>query len=86
MNYQNVILHLSLISGIGPSAVIKIVDLIGLENIQNLYQLSMLDFVNLGISEKKSEILVCHEFSFLQILLITKLCFYETRQIYLYLQ
>lgn len=58
MHYQNIILHLSLISGIGPSVIIKIVALIGLENIETIYQFSVTDFIKLGLSEKKAEELV----------------------------
>lgn len=58
MNYQNNIIHLSLIKNIGPSAIIKMVELIGLQNLENLYRFTISDFINLGFSEVKAQALV----------------------------
>ncbi len=58
MNYQNIIIHLNLIKNIGPSAIIKIVELVGLENLENLYQFLISDFINLGFPEVKAQALV----------------------------
>lgn len=56
MNYQNIILHLSLIKNVGPSAIIKMVEFVGLKNLEKLYSFSISDFINLGFSEVKSQI------------------------------
>ena len=58
MNYQNIILHLNLIKNIGPSAVIKIVESVGLENLEKLYSFSISDFIALGFLEIKAQAIV----------------------------
>lgn len=58
MNYQNSIIHLNLIPNIGPSAIIKLVEAVGLHNLHNVYQYSITDFIALGFSEIKAQILV----------------------------
>ncbi|MBI2344880.1 DNA-protecting protein DprA [Candidatus Dependentiae bacterium] len=57
-NFKSIILHLNLISNIGPLLILKLVDLVGLQNLQNLYGYSVADFISLGFSESKSQILV----------------------------
>ncbi len=52
------IIHLNLISNIGPSAIIKIVESVGLDNLENLYQFSISDFISLGFVVSKAQDLV----------------------------
>jgi DNA processing protein len=58
MNYLNTIVHLNLILNIGPAAIIKIVESVGLENLESLYQFSVSAFIDLGFSQQKAEALV----------------------------
>lgn len=58
MNYKSIIVHLNLISNIGPSIIIKLVELVGIENLEKLYQFSISDLMNIGISEPKAQALV----------------------------
>jgi DNA processing protein len=58
MNYQNNIIHLNLIKNIGPSAIIKMVEFVGLQNLEKLYQFSITDFLDLGFTEVKAQALV----------------------------
>lgn len=58
MNYVSIIIHLNLIANIGPSLIIKLVELIGLGNLQSLYGCLAIDFMKMGFSEAKAQILV----------------------------
>lgn len=58
MDYLSIIVHLNLISDIGPSVIIKLVELIGLKNLDNLYQYSVRDFIELGCTENRAHALV----------------------------
>lgn len=58
MHYKNIILHLSLLDGIGPSALHKIIKQIGIENIADLYRFTELDLVRMGLSQAKANALV----------------------------
>jgi DNA processing protein len=66
MNYQtdslqrnkNIILHLNLILNIGPAAVTKIIESVGLEDLESLYQFAISDFIERGFSEQKAQALV----------------------------
>jgi len=57
MSYQRIILHLNLIVNIGPAIIIKLVELIGLNNLDQIYQYSVLNFIKLGVPEVKAQIL-----------------------------
>ena len=57
MDIKNIILHLSLIEGIGPASIKKLVELIKIENISNIYLFTKQDFIRFGINEQKAKIL-----------------------------
>lgn len=43
---------------VGPQAITKVVGSVGLDNLQRVYQMSVLDFISFGVSQKKAESLV----------------------------
>ena len=53
------ILHLSLLSGVGPAAIKKIISAVGNSNISAIYNWSTLEFRQSGISHKCSNEIVC---------------------------
>lgn len=58
MQYKNIIIHMLLAPDVGPQAITKIVESVGLDNLQRVYQMSVLDFISFGVSQKKAESLV----------------------------
>lgn len=54
----HIILHLSLIENIGPTFIQKLVGVIGLQNLPDIYNFSLQDFTNLGMSERRAQLLV----------------------------
>ncbi len=56
---RTIILHLSLIDGCGPALVSRIIELLGVENLEQMYQFTILDAMHqLRISEKQAHILI----------------------------
>ncbi len=55
---QNIILHLSLIEGVGPASIIKIVEAVGVDILHNVYQFSLSDFIAIGFAEHKAQKIV----------------------------
>lgn len=58
MNQKQIVLHLSLLDGIGPSILHKIIKQISVENIRDLYDFTQHDLMRLGFSQVKAEALV----------------------------
>lgn len=50
MNYEQTVLHLSLISGVGPATIKTIIEQIANKDLISIYTFSVADFVGLGIS------------------------------------
>ena len=55
---MHTILHLSLIENIGPTFIQKLVEIIGLHAISDVYRFSLHDFTRLGISEVRAQLLI----------------------------
>lgn len=55
---KQIILHLSLIENIGPTFIQKLVGIIGLQNLPDVYHFGLHDFTRLGISEVRAQLLV----------------------------
>lgn len=53
-----IILHLSLIEGIGPATISKIIDCVGINNSIDLYTLTFNDYIGLGLSQKTAALLL----------------------------
>lgn len=58
MNFQNIILHLFLIDGIGPVGLKIFVERLGQDRLLEIYDLFVSDFIPLGLSEQTAQILV----------------------------
>ena len=58
MIIKNIILHLFLIDGIGPSCIQLILNKIGSQRLFEIYDYSVKDFILFGISEVKAQLLV----------------------------
>ena len=58
MTLQQVVLHLSLIDGIGPRTIQKIIEYVGLENFESIYSLTTFDYIRCGFLEKIANQLV----------------------------
>jgi DNA processing protein len=56
--HQNIILHLSLIEGIGPSVIKALVDRVGIGRIPELYAFTVADFMMLGFGQKTAQTFV----------------------------
>lgn len=57
MLLQEIILHLSLIQDIGPTVVAKLIDSIGLHQLEKVYECTVADFMLYGCSQQKAELL-----------------------------
>lgn len=57
MLLQEIILHLSLIQDIGPSVIAKLIDHVGLHQLEKVYEFSVADFTALGCLEQKAQLL-----------------------------
>ena len=57
-NTELIILHLSLIEGVGPAALAKIISHIGIDDIAQVYRLTVSDCLRFGFSQKIADILV----------------------------
>lgn len=55
---KKIVLHLSLIENIGPTFIQKLVGIIGLQNLSDVYRFSLHDFTRLGMSEARAQLLV----------------------------
>lgn len=55
---KEIVLHLSLIENIGPAFIQKLVDVIGLSNLSDIYSFSLHDFTRLGISDARAQLLI----------------------------
>ncbi len=58
VNHQKIILHLSLIKNIGPSVLLPLIELLGVQRLSDVYSFSAYDFVALGCSQKVADLLV----------------------------
>lgn len=58
MDVKNIILHLSLIEQIGPVFIKKLVEIIGVHNLGDLYGFTEQDFVRFGTTAQKGRLLV----------------------------
>ena len=58
MNYQDIILHLSLIKNIGPSVLLPLIEILGLQRLPEVYSFSAHDFIVLGCNQKNADLLV----------------------------
>lgn len=58
MDIKNIVLHLSLIDQIGPVFIKKLVEMIGLNDLDDLYNFTEQDFVRFGISSQRANLLI----------------------------
>lgn len=58
MNFQEIILHLSLIEKINPSALLSLIERLGADRLLEIYDFSVSAFQALGFSEKQAVLLV----------------------------
>jgi DNA processing protein len=58
MQIHDVLLHLSLIKGVGPSLVERLCEHIPLEDLQSIYTFTIQDFKNLGVNESNAHALM----------------------------
>ena len=58
MNYEQTVLHLSLISGIGPATIKVIIEQIKQEDFFSIYNFAVTDFVELGMSFDRADKIV----------------------------
>lgn len=58
MHIQNIILHLSLIDGIGPSLLQAFIQRLGQDRLSEIYDFFVSDFMALGVSDQKAQLLV----------------------------
>ncbi len=57
MNPTNILLHLSLIKGVGPAFVARILKYITIENLADLYQYTITDFIHkIGLTESAAQL------------------------------
>lgn len=56
--YKNILIHLGLIEDCGLSTVQKIIDVVGLDAIEDIYSFTVSDFIRLGFPEPKAHVLV----------------------------
>ena len=53
-NNSDIILHLSLIYGVGLASINKLIEIIGVKNFKSIYSLGQNDFLEIGFSKDKS--------------------------------
>lgn len=58
MLFQNIILHVSLIDGVGPVALFDLIERLGRHRLPDIYNFFVSDFLQLGFSEKVAQNLV----------------------------
>ena len=58
MSLQEIILHLTFVEGLGPLALQKLVDTIGIDQLDTMYKLSCDDFQALGLSVEVGQAIV----------------------------
>ncbi|MBI2353016.1 DNA-protecting protein DprA [Candidatus Dependentiae bacterium] len=58
MNTSKILLHLSLIDGVGSAFIQKLVELIGVEALSSIYHFKESDFIQIGISQSRAQKLV----------------------------
>ncbi len=58
MPHKNIVLHVSLIHGVGTVCIQKIVQAVGLSNLAQVYTFSLADFIAMGIAQAQAQAVV----------------------------